>query len=636
MRGINTVPAEPTLHILLVDDEETDALLAERALRRAGYAVNAHRVDSAAALEAVLTARPWDLILCDYSMPRFSGLDALALVRRRGLDVPFILLSGAIGEETAVAALKAGADDYVMKGNPARLIPSVQRALREVAEHRQRRRAEEALRFQARLLETVGQAIVATDVAGVITYWNSAAEALYGWTADEAVGRNILSILRTEPCHPSDPETLTSLMNSGPISGEYLARHRSGRMIPILASSVPLRDERGEIVGVIGVSNDVSTRVQAEQAIARHVEQLSALRANDMAIMNSVDLHITLDILLAQVIAQLRVDAAQVLILDQHTQTLKYAAGRGFRGLGVSRLSLRLGEGHAGRAALEGRRISVPDLAQEEVTRLPLLTEEQFVSYVGAPLIAKGQVRGVLEVFHRRSIATEEAWLDYLETLAGQVAIAIDNATLFSDLQRANIELMLAYDTTIEGWSRALDLRDRETEGHSRRVTTMTMALAEAMGLTGAELVQVRRGALLHDIGKMGIPDAILLKPGPLTEDEWVLMRKHPVYAYELLAPISYLRPALYIPYSHHEKWDGTGYPRGLVGEQIPLAARIFAVVDVWDALCSDRPYRKGWPARRVREHLAAGAGTHFDPEVVAAFLEMEWPRRSDERTEAG
>ncbi len=628
------MPTESTLHILLVEDEEADVLLAERALRRAGYAVIAERVDSAAALEAALTAQPWDLILCDYIMPRFSGLDALALVRQRGLDVPFILLSGAIGEETAIAALKAGADDYVMKGNPARLIPSVQRALREAAERRQRRHADEALRFQARLLETVGQAIVATDVAGVITYWNSAAEALYGWTAGEAVGRNIRSILRTEPFHPSSAETPTSLLNSGPLAGEYLARHRSGRMIPIVASSVPLQDERGAIIGVIGVATDISTRVQAEQAIARHVEQLSALRANDMVIMNSVDLHLTLDILLAQVIAQLRVDAAQVLVLDQHTQMLECAAGRGFRGAEVSRLSLRLGEGYAGRAALEGRRISVPDLAQVEVARMSLVDDEQFVAYVGAPLIAKGQMQGVLEVFHRGPLATDEAWLDYLEMLAGQVAIAIDNATLFSNLQRANIELMSAYDTTIEGWSRALDLRDKETEGHSRRVTTMTLALAQAMGLPSAELVQARRGALLHDIGKMGIPDTILLKPGPLTEQEWVLMRKHPVYAYELLAPIAYLRPALSIPYSHHEKWDGTGYPRGLIEEQIPLAARIFAVVDVWDALRSDRPYRKGWPERRVREHLAAGAGTHFDPEVVAAFLEMEWPRRSDERTE--
>ncbi len=189
-------------------------------------------------------------------------------------------------------------------------------------------------------------------------------------------------------------------------------------------------------------------------------------------------------------------------------------------------------------------------------------------------------------------------------------------------MQRSNLDLTLAYDTTIEGWSRVLDLRDKETEGHSRRVTEMTLRMAHTIGMNTADVVHVRRGALLHDIGKMGIPDAILLKPGPLTDDEWVIMRKHPVYAYEMLAPIAYLQPALDIPYCHHEKWDGSGYPRGLKGEEIPLAARIFAVVDVWDAMRSDRPYPAGRPDEQVREHIQSLSGTHFDPQVVRVFVE--------------
>ncbi|MEA2575140.1 MAG: hypothetical protein QOH93_2438, partial [Chloroflexia bacterium] len=179
----------------------------------------------------------------------------------------------------------------------------------------------------------------------------------------------------------------------------------------------------------------------------------------------------------------------------------------------------------------------------------------------------------------------------------------------------------LAYEATLEGWSHALDLRDKETEGHTQRVTEMTVRLAQELGAPEADVVQIQRGALLHDIGKMGIPDSILLKPGPLTEEEWEIMRKHPVYAYELLSPISFLRPALDIPYCHHEKWDGTGYPLGLKGEQIPLAARIFAVVDVYDALSSDRPYRKSWPQDKVLAHIRELSGTHFDPRIVEAFL---------------
>jgi HD-GYP domain-containing protein (c-di-GMP phosphodiesterase class II) len=239
------------------------------------------------------------------------------------------------------------------------------------------------------------------------------------------------------------------------------------------------------------------------------------------------------------------------------------------------------------------------------------------------PLIAKGQVQGVLEVFHRQSLRPDQEWMEFFETLGGQAAIAIDNAALFNSLQRTNIDLTLAYDATIEGWSHALDLRDKETEGHTQRVTEMTVRLAQAMNIPDDEIVHIRRGALLHDIGKMGIPDGILLKPGPLTDDEWVVMRKHPVYAYEMLSPIQYLGPALEIPYCHHEKWDGSGYPRGLLGGQIPLSARIFAIVDVWDALRSDRPYRTAWPEEKVREHVRSLSGTHFDPKVVAAFLQI-------------
>ncbi|MHB8776620.1 MAG: HD domain-containing phosphohydrolase [Anaerolineales bacterium] len=191
------------------------------------------------------------------------------------------------------------------------------------------------------------------------------------------------------------------------------------------------------------------------------------------------------------------------------------------------------------------------------------------------------------------------------------------------NLQHSNMELKLAYDSTIEGWSHALDLRDKETEGHSQRVTVMTLKLARASGMAEAELVHVRRGALLHDIGKMGVSDQILLKPDKLTDEEWVAMRKHPTFAFELLSPITYIRPALDIPYCHHEKWDGTGYPRGLKGEQIPLAARLFAIVDVWDALHSDRPYRQGWPNEKIINHIKSLSGTHFDPKAVDLFLNM-------------
>jgi PAS domain S-box-containing protein/putative nucleotidyltransferase with HDIG domain len=184
-------------------------------------------------------------------------------------------------------------------------------------------------------------------------------------------------------------------------------------------------------------------------------------------------------------------------------------------------------------------------------------------------------------------------------------------------------DIVEAHDATIESWSMALELRDQETEGHTLRVTEMTIQMAEALGVGEDELTHIRRGALLHDIGKIGIPDSILLKPGELTDEEWEIMKQHPVFAYNMLSEIEYLEPALDIPFCHHERWDGTGYPRGLKGEAIPLAARIFAVIDVWDALLSDRPYRDAWPEDKVRDYIRAQSGTHFDPAVVDVFFTM-------------
>ena len=250
-----------------------------------------------------------------------------------------------------------------------------------------------------------------------------------------------------------------------------------------------------------------------------------------------------------------------------------------------------------------------------------MLKDENFAASYAVPLIAKGQIKGVLEIFHRASLNPNDEWLEFLETLAGQAAIAIDNATLFEGMQRSNLELTRAYDETIEGWSRALDLRDKETEGHSLRVTEMTMEIARAMSLSETELMHIRRGALLHDMGKMGVPDSILLKPDTLTDDEWIIMRRHPQLAYEMLLPIAFLKLALDIPHCHHEKWDGSGYPRGLKGEEIPLAARIFAIADVWDALRSDRPYRAGWSEEKVRQYIRQQSEKHFDPMVVEVFL---------------
>ena len=306
-------------------------------------------------------------------------------------------------------------------------------------------------------------------------------------------------------------------------------------------------------------------RKQAEERIKHHVQRLTTLHTMDQAIISSLDLHVILNIFLEQVTTKLGVDAANILLLNPQTQKLECVASHGFRPETVASLSVHGGKHHASRAMLERRIIYVSKMS--DIKNSPqfaeLLEGEKFIVYYGVPLITKGQVKGVLEIFHRSPLNPDQEWFDFLEAIGALAAIAIDNASLFEGMQRTQEELMLAYDVTIEGWSRALDLRDKETEGHSQRVTEMTLELARAFCVNEEELPHIRRGALLHDIGKMAIPDNILLKPGPLTEEEWTIMRKHPEYAYQLLSPITYLREALAIPYCHHERWDGSGYPQG-------------------------------------------------------------------------
>ncbi len=372
----------------------------------------------------------------------------------------------------------------------------------------------------------------------------------------------------------------------------------------------------------VEMEQEITARRHAETQAGARLRQMETLHAIDLLITSSLDLQVTMRVFLEQIIPQLGVNAAAILLLNRHTQTLEFKVDQGFLGTAIQKSRERLGVGSAGMAAMERRVIHLRDLPSEEdgFSRYHLVEGEGFVDYIAVPLIAKGQVRGVLEIFNRSSLEKEGEWFDFLNAVAVQAAMAIDNASLFKELQMSNSEMILAYDTTIEGWARALELRDQETEGHTQRVTGMTMQMAEAMGLKSEQLVHARRGALLHDIGKMGISDAILLKEGPLTEEEQKIMRRHPVYAFELLSPIAYLQPALDIPYCHHEKWDGTGYPRGLSGESIPLAARIFAIADVWDALISNRRYHHAWSRENAAAHIKSLAGIHFDPELVSVF----------------
>ncbi len=791
------------VRVLVLEDRAADAELMVAELRRAGFTFDWQRADNAREFAAHLNPPP-DLILADFHLPQFTALRALQMLKDRGLDIPFIIVSGSIGEDVAVSTLQEGAADYLLKDRLTRLGAAATRALEAKRLRDKRRQAEEELARERNLLrimiDTLPDYVSVKDLESRFVLVNPAyADFLGQAERSDLVGKTVFDVFPRDLAAQYVEDDQAVLRSGRPlINQESRTVDRSNNVRWHSVSKVPLRNTAGELVGLVSIARDITEAKRADEQIEKQLEtitalyataqklsqsldltelahyvvetstkvfgarfawvgqiepsgairrlaylpsreeylkdldprwddspagqglsgravrsrfpvvvhdiasdpsllrrdtlldlgfkdagafplisrdkpfgvlvlytdqagffgptrveffqafsnqaaaalenarlfeetgarlqQLQALRNIDLAITASLDVRVTLTVILDQVTTHLKADAANVLLFDPYTQSLRFAINRGFRSKALQTASLRLGEGHAGRAALERQIVTVQNLATEagEFSRSARFSEEGFVAYFAIPLIAKGQVKGVLEVFHRHALSPTPEWLAFLEALAGQAAIAIDNSSLFDNLQRVNTDLVMAYDTTLEGWSKALDLRDKETEGHTLRVTDLTLRLARTMGVRDDDLVHIRRGALLHDIGKMGIPDQILLKPGPLTDEEWNVMRKHPVYAYELLASIAYLRQALDIPYCHHEKWDGAGYPRGLREKQIPLAARIFAVVDVYDALISDRPYRPAWPKEKALAYIREQAGKHFDPEVAAAFLRMD------------
>jgi putative nucleotidyltransferase with HDIG domain len=353
--------------------------------------------------------------------------------------------------------------------------------------------------------------------------------------------------------------------------------------------------------------------------------QVGALMSVGSAINSSLGLNGVLEVVMDSLIALMHAERG-FLMLSEPDGELNIRVARGLDRDDLNQESFSISKTIVRRVTETGEAILTTN-AQDDPRFIDQKSVAAFhlLSILCAPLKIKNDLIGVIYVDHRGHEGLfKRDDLGLITAFANQAAVKIHNASLFDDLQESNEELEIAYQATLEGWVHALDMRDRETEGHTQRVTTLTQHLAKVMGIDDDALLHITRGALLHDIGKMAIPDGILLKPAPLSPEERMMMQKHPVYAYEMLSRIKFLRPALDIPYCHHEKWDGTGYPRGLKGEQIPFAARIFAIVDVWDALVSDRPYRKGLIPADVRKQINELSGTHFDPRVVEAFMSLK------------
>jgi PAS domain S-box-containing protein/putative nucleotidyltransferase with HDIG domain len=389
--------------------------------------------------------------------------------------------------------------------------------------------------------------------------------------------------------------------------------------------SGPISDRDVRIATLLSVmaASAIHRAILYDQTL-QHLENFRSLRTIDQGILAKLPRETVLQLIVDQVIANLGVHAVDILLIDESNGQLELAASSGFHHEFPNGSMFEQGGPAAFHKLAQSKSFYVENLRTiPNFITVRQLEQERFISYFAVPFSLNDLPKGILEIFQRKRLDFSSEQIEFLYGLTRQISIAMTYIDLYSGLEQKNIELIEAYDSTIEGWSRTLNLRDEETEDHTQRVTQMTMELAKRMGIDGEDLTRIRWGTLLHDIGKMGVPDSILHKPGPLSSEEWQIMRMHPVYAYERLKPIKFLQKSLEIPYCHHEKWDGSGYPRRLKGLAIPLSARVFALVDVWDALISDRPYRAAWGEDRALAYVIEQSGRHFDPAVVKVFVKL-------------
>lgn len=623
------------LKVLLVEDDEDDSTLLLRELSRTGYDVQSIRVDTKADMLKALENTEWDVILSDYSMPQFSGLLALEVYQNQGLDIPFIIVSGAVGEASAVEVMKAGAHDYLMKDNLTRLGAVIEREMRETKIRHQRKIAERALRLTQYAVDNASQSVIWVDIHNSVAYLNEEAAIVLDYKHEELLGLTLFGPIIPLP-GMDWADYWNDVKKKNTLNYQVTIKRKNGQPCDLDVDSNFVCFEGDELLIIFIRDITERNRTEIQLRILNRALRVTS-ECNQALIRANEENDLFEDI--CRIIVDLggyRLAWIGYILKDNEKSILpvgKYGEDNHF---------LELGDIHCKdtpdrhEPAATSITTSSPSIihdirkdCQPGMWRDEALNRG-FASTIALPLVFQGASFGVLEIFSEDTNAFSVDEVALLMDMANDLSYGIHTLRVRTErrlteylLEQSHAELNLAYDATLEGWSHALELREKETAGHSQRVVSLTLSLAKVLNVPEDELNNIRRGALLHDIGKMGIPDSILLKPGPLTDDEWVIMRQHPLYAYELLGEIPYLQHALDIPYCHHEKWDGSGYPRGLKGENIPLSARIFMVVDVWDALTSDRPYRLAWPASEARSYLLAQSNKHFDPTVVDEFIKL-------------
>jgi PAS domain S-box-containing protein len=620
---------EKPLDILMVEDNLDHIELARRAFELA-YSQD-HFFACTTLKEALhwLQDHPVDVIIADLHLPDGSGLDLLNHPLLNG-RLPALLITNQGDEQRAVQAIKGGAMDYLVKSPETfRRIPSVaHRVYEQWRVIEAKKAAEEKLRQHEALLNGILQGTrdgyLLIDAEGKILEVNRAYAELVGYPPEELIGKTILDLEALQT-----PEeigaTLAAIRQKGSAYFETCHRHQNGTLIEVEVSVTHLSEHGGKMVTFV---RDVRERTvmqralhQAKDHLERQLEEMTLLRNIDLAIASHQERQAMVDALVEQFVHLKGISGCCLLARGGEKDFWFVQAAlpkkfdcqpeklRDWLPVDLDRL------------VQEEQPLFVEPNRSSKSSLPPLLANCTAVALL--PLTHRAQLLGILVLFAHQAQLFDEEWQDFARAITMQTAIALENARLYEALSHQHQALLEAYQATLAAWSRTLEIRDKDTEGHTQRVVEIGLKLARYFNLTEEELERFRRGAILHDIGKIRVPDEILLKPTQLNDKEWEIMRQHPLYAREMVQGIRILEEALEIPLYHHERWDGSGYPYGLKGKEIPLCARIFAVVDVWDALISDRPYRPAWTREVARDYIANQAGRQFDPQVVEVFLKL-------------
>lgn len=617
------------LRVLIVDDSEDDARLLAHRIRQAGFELEWSRVDTLAAMKAALAGESWDVVLCDYAMPEFSGPAALELLKQSGLDLPFIVVSGKVGEDTALPMLMAGAHDFFEKGQVTRLVPAIEREVRQARIRREHRLAE--AKFRA-LIENATDLVVVVGADATISYVSPSLTRLGGYLPEEAIGRSYLEFV-----HPDDAERARAVLAEtlshpdGMHKSDMRTRHKDGRWV-VLESFA--RNALGDpaVRGIVINARDVTERRREEEVLERSNRALRTLSAGNTTLVRATDEAALLAEMCRVVVAEGGYRAAVVAYRrDDPAKTVEPLAAFGIELSRARQLPITWGEGEHGDGAIaRAIRLGAPQLVRNagsesrQARWQDLLPAAGEWSALALPLRLNSDAPfGALYIVASGGEAFDESESRVLAELSHDLAFGVGVLRTRVAREQATRKLRSSLEQTIEAIAATLERRDPYTAGHERGVAGLAVAIGREMGLADSICEGIHFGALVHDLGKIQVPAEILSKPSRLSAIEYELVKAHPEVGYDILKAIEFPWPVAQMVLQHHERLDGSGYPRGLGRQDIVLEARVLAVADVVEAMASHRPYRPGMGVDKALAEIERNRDRLYDAQAVDACLRL-------------